>query len=189
MTKALPLLAWVSGLLLHFGYKGLTIAYSNLPACRLPGGVTCPESFWDFLLSQRCARGPVPASRFNAAAFYNPQKDRTGCIRYTESYCIDNDLEDFDNGFFEMTSADVQTLDPQQRQLLECCYEALECGGITLNQVANTMTGVYIGNFASDYESLAFKEPEKIEGMQVLGMGRTTVSNRVSYLYNLNGPR
>ncbi|EZF34624.1 hypothetical protein H101_01824 [Trichophyton interdigitale H6] len=27
------------------------------------------------------------------------------------------------------------------------------------------------------------------EGMQVLGMGRTTVSNRVSYLYNLNGPR
>ncbi|DAA79192.1 TPA_exp: Uncharacterized protein A8136_2977 [Trichophyton benhamiae CBS 112371] len=157
-------------------------------ACRLPGGVTCPESFWDFLLSQRCARGPVPASRFNAAAFYNPQKDRTGCIRYTESYCINNDLEDFDNGFFEMTSADVQTLDPQQRQLLECCYEALECGGITLNQVANTMTGVYIGNFASDYESLAFKEPEKIEGMQVLGMGRTTVSNRVSYLYNLNGP-
>ncbi|OAL61859.1 type I polyketide synthase [Trichophyton rubrum] len=67
-----------------------------------------------------------------------------------------------------MTSADVQTLDPQQRQLLECCYEALECGGIPLNQVANTMTGVYIGNFASDYESLAFKEPEKIQGMQVL---------------------
>lgn len=104
-------------------------------------------------------------------------------------YCIDNDLEDFDSSFFEMTSADVQTLDPQQRQLLECCYEALECGGIPLNQVANTMTGVYIGNFASDYESLAFKEPEKIQGMQVLGMGRTTVSNRVSYLYNLNGPR
>lgn len=148
--KVLPLLGWVSGLLPHFGYMGLTMGYSNIPACRLPGGVTCPESFWDFLLSQRCARGPVPASRFNAAAFYNPQKDRTGCIRYTESYCIDNDLEDFDNSFFEMTSADVQTLDPQQRQLLECCYEALECGGITLNQVANTMTGVYIGNFASD---------------------------------------
>ncbi|KAK2877267.1 Type I Iterative PKS [Arthroderma sp. PD_2] len=157
-------------------------------ACRLPGGVSCPDSFWDFLLSQRCARGPVPASRFNAEAFYNPQKDRTGCMRYTESYCIDNDLEAFDNGFFEVTVADVQTLDPQQRQLLECCYEALESGGVTLDQVANTMTGVYVGNFASDYESLAFKEPEKIEGMQVLGMGRTTVSNRVSYLYNLNGP-
>ncbi|EZF83399.1 hypothetical protein H110_05219 [Trichophyton rubrum MR1448] len=84
-----------------------------------------------------------------------------------------------------MTSADVQTLDPQQRQLLECCYEALECGGIPLNQVANTMTGVYIGNFASDYESLAFKEPEKIQGMQVLGMGRTTVSNRRQHEHGL----
>ncbi|CDM27304.1 Beta-ketoacyl synthase [Penicillium roqueforti FM164] len=51
------------------------------------------------------------------------------------------------------------------------------------------MTGVYVGNFASDYETLAFKEPESIEGVAILGMGRTTVSNRVSYMYNLHGPR
>ena len=140
-------------------------------------------------MSQELARGPFPSNRFNAAAFYNPQKGRPGNMRYTEGYCISNNLEDFDGGFFGMTASDILYLDPQQRQLLECCFECLESGGVTLEDVAGTMTGVYVGNFASDYETLAFKEPERIEGMAVLGMGRTTVSNRVSYMYNLHGPR
>ncbi|OQE84225.1 hypothetical protein PENNAL_c0027G02236 [Penicillium nalgiovense] len=109
-------------------------------------------------------------------------------MRYKEGYCISNKLEDFDGGFFGMSASDILCLDPQQRQLLECCFECLESGGITLEDVSSTMTGVYVGNFASDYETLAFKEPERIEGMAVLGMGRTTVSNRVSYMYNLHGP-
>ncbi|KAJ5258504.1 hypothetical protein N7524_010060 [Penicillium chrysogenum] len=159
------------------------------PACRLPGDVQDPQSFWDLLISQKLARGPFPGNRFNADAFYNPQKGRPGNMRYTEGYCISNKLEDFDGGFFGMTAPDILCLDPQQRQLLECCFECLESGGITLEDVSSTMTGVYVGNFASDYETLAFKEPERIEGMAVLGMGRTTVSNRVSYMYNLHGPR
>ncbi|KAF9888920.1 hypothetical protein FE257_008089 [Aspergillus nanangensis] len=160
----------------------------SLSACRLPGDVQDPKSFWDLLMSQKLARGPFPKNRFNADAFYNPQKGRPGNMRYTEGYCISNDLEAFDGGFFGMTASDILCLDPQQRQLLECCFESLEAGGITLEDIAGTMTGVYVGNFASDYETLAFKEPERIEGMAVLGMGRTTVSNRVSYMYNLHGP-
>ncbi|KAK1142207.1 hypothetical protein N8T08_008133 [Aspergillus melleus] len=50
------------------------------------------------------------------------------------------------------------------------------------------MSGVYVGNFASDYEILAFKESKRIEGMAVLGVRRTTVSNRVRYMHNLHGP-
>ncbi|OJJ45037.1 hypothetical protein ASPZODRAFT_160532 [Penicilliopsis zonata CBS 506.65] len=156
--------------------------------CRLPGDVQDPQSFWDLLLSQRLARAPFPPNRFNAAAFYNLQKGRPGTIRYNQGYCIANDLGHFDAGFFNINPSDVLSLDPQQRQLLECCFECLESGGVTLDDVSDTMTGVYIGNFACDYETLASKEPERIEGMAVLGMGRTTISNRVSYLYNLHGP-
>ncbi|KAL4909695.1 hypothetical protein BDW74DRAFT_186214 [Aspergillus multicolor] len=157
-------------------------------ACRLPGDVQDPQSFWDLLISQKLTRGPFPESRFNPTAFYNPQKGRPGNIRYTEGYCVSNDLEDFDAGFFNVNPTDALYLDPQQRQLLECCFECMESGGITLENVSGTETGVYVGSFASDYETLAFKEPERIEGMAVLGMGRTTISNRVSYMYNLHGP-
>ncbi|KAL4804624.1 hypothetical protein BDV18DRAFT_165984 [Aspergillus unguis] len=157
-------------------------------ACRLPGDVQDPQSFWDLLMSQKLTRAPFPKSRFNPTAFYNPQKGRPGNIRYTEGYTISNDLEDFDAGFFNVNATDAQFMDPQQRQLLECCFECLESGGVTLEDVSGTETGVYVGSFASDYETLAFKEPERIEGMAVLGMGRTTISNRVSYMYNLHGP-
>lgn len=184
--RVLLSLEWASLSLILLRYY---ILLTYRPACRLPGDVQDPKSFWDLLMSQKLARAPFPASRFNAAAFYNPQKGRPGNIRYTEGYCISNDLEDFDGGFFGMNAADILSLDPQQRQLLECCFECLESGGVTLEDVSDSMTGVYVGNFASDYETLAFKEPERIEGMAVLGMGRTTVSNRVSYMYNLHGPR
>lgn len=147
------------------------------------------QSFWDLLMSQKLTRAPFPESRFNPKAFYNPQKGRPGNIRYEEGYCISNDLEDFDAGFFNVNPTDAQFLDPQQRGLLECCFECMESGGITLEDVSGSTTGVYVGSFASDYETLAFKEPERIEGMAVLGMGRTTISNRVSYMYNLHGPR
>ncbi|KAL4917332.1 hypothetical protein BDW62DRAFT_201954, partial [Aspergillus aurantiobrunneus] len=136
----------------------------------------------------KLTRAPFPESRFNPKAFYNPQKGRPGNIRYEEGYCISNDLEDFDAGFFNVNPTDAQFLDPQQRGLLECCFECMESGGITLEDVSGSTTGVYVGSFASDYETLAFKEPERIEGMAVLGMGRTTISNRVSYMYNLHGP-
>ncbi|KAE8351834.1 hypothetical protein BDV28DRAFT_12725 [Aspergillus coremiiformis] len=121
-------------------------------------------------MSQKFARGPFPSNRFNAEAFYNLQEGRPGNMRYAEGYCISNDLEAFDGGFFGMNGSDILSLDPQQRQLLECCFECLESGGVTLEHVSGTMTGVNVGNFASDYETLAFKEPERIEGMAVLGM-------------------
>jgi hypothetical protein len=38
-------------------------------------------------------------------------------------------VEDFDAGFFGMSSADADMLDPQQRLLLECAWEALERAG------------------------------------------------------------
>jgi len=38
--------------------------------CRLPGGATNPEKFWDLLINQTDAWTEIPKERFNASGFY-----------------------------------------------------------------------------------------------------------------------
>ncbi|OOK81799.1 beta-ketoacyl synthase, N-terminal domain protein [Mycobacterium kansasii] len=40
--------------------------------CRFPGDATDPDSFWDLLIEGRNAISRVPADRWDADAFYDP---------------------------------------------------------------------------------------------------------------------
>src|SRR6185312_14922033 len=40
--------------------------------CRFPGGVTSPEQFWQLLQDGRAAISEIPATRWESAAFYDP---------------------------------------------------------------------------------------------------------------------
>lgn len=44
--------------------------------CRFPGDVTGPDSFWDLLIDGRNAISRVPADRWDADAFYDPEIGR-----------------------------------------------------------------------------------------------------------------
>lgn len=49
-------------------------------ALRLPGGVTSPEDFWNFLIEKRDARSRIPESRYNIAA-YHSKTGKPGTIK------------------------------------------------------------------------------------------------------------
>jgi acyl transferase domain-containing protein len=79
-------------------------------------------------------------------------------------------------------------MDPQQRLMLEVAYEAFENAGITMDALWGSNTGVYVGQWASDYHEIATRDIERPPLYLVTGTGPAITSNRVSYVFNLRGP-
>lgn len=80
-------------------------------------------------------------------------------------------------------------MDPQQRQLLEIAYECLESAGVTLEKASGSSTACFVGNFTSDYARIRERDPEANPPYALTGESITMLSNRLSYIFNLKGPR
>lgn len=93
------------------------------------------------LLEKRKCYSEPPKSRFNIDGFHT-KKSRPGGLKPRGAYFISDTTFDFDPPFFGITKPEAEAMDPQQRKLLECVYEAYENGGIPLEQVSGTNTGV-----------------------------------------------
>lgn len=47
--------------------------------------------------------------------------------------------------FFGIPEVEADSMDPQQKLLLQCTYRALEDAGIALENISESRTGVYLG--------------------------------------------
>jgi acyl transferase domain-containing protein len=148
-------------------------------ACRFPGGVTSPEDLWDLVLNGVDAISEFPSDRFwDVERIYDPERGKVG-----KTYCRHGgflrDAGDFDPEFFRMSEEEARYTDPQQRILLETCWEALERAGIDPAGLKGSPTGVYAGIMFHDY-ALAQKIPVTYAGSMVV--------SGVSYALGLEGP-
>lgn len=157
-------------------------------ACRLPGDVKDPIEFWEMCARLRNGWSEIPASRFNAASFYHPNPGKLGAFNPTGGSFMQQDLALFDAPFFKISSQEAQSLDPQQRILLECAYEALENGGVAKEAVSGGNVGVFIGSSFADYELNNLRDTDNIPMYQSTGNCPATLSNRISYFFDLKGP-
>ncbi|KAH8693388.1 hypothetical protein GQ44DRAFT_695216 [Phaeosphaeriaceae sp. PMI808] len=156
-------------------------------ACRLPGGIHSPSELWSFLHAGWDARGPVLSSRYNISAFHSPDK-KPGSVIAQQGYFLDstNDLAALDTSFFSMSRSEVETLDPQQRMLLEVTHEALDDAGETGWKGSNI--GVYVGSYGQDWYDVSVRDTQAHGIYQILGPHDFMVSNRISHELDLHGP-
>ncbi|OJJ07905.1 hypothetical protein ASPVEDRAFT_89138 [Aspergillus versicolor CBS 583.65] len=153
---------------------------------RLPGKVRTSEEFWDLLMSQRDCSSEVPSSRYNIDAFYHPSKPQS--VRTRRGYFLDDEyMQGSDRTFFPpMPGSADGDLDPQQMQLLEVAWECMENAGQTKWQ--GKKIGCYVGVFGEDWHELTAKEPQHVSRVHAFANGGYTLSNRVSYEFDLKGP-
>jgi acyl transferase domain-containing protein len=153
---------------------------------RLPGGISNGENFWELLRNGIDARSPIPETRYNVGGFDDSLGGKDA-IRVKHGYFLDHDLSSLDTSFFTLTKSELERADPQQRLLLEVTRECLEDAG-ELNYRGHVV-GCYVGTFGDDWLFMSAKESHQGGGYTVTGHGDLMLANRVSYEYDLRGPR
>ncbi len=157
--------------------------------CRFPGGATDPERFWNLLAQGGDAVAEIPADRFDLDTWWSADPEAAGRL-YVRDAALLGDVRGFDPAFFSITPAEAESLDPQQRMLLEVSWEALEDARIDARRLAGSKTGIFIGLSNYDYiqAHVHSGDPERITAYSGSGVMFSTAAGRLSYFYDLRGP-
>lgn len=157
-------------------------------ACRFPGGCDTPEAYWEFLKEGKGAVIDIPPDRWDNNEYYDAIHGTPGKIYIKKANFLQKDISEFDAKFFKISPAEANAMDPQQRQLLEVSWEALENAGENPAELVGSKTGVFIGiNSSCEYAMLP-RDNVKIN--KYIGTGTTSsiASGRISYVFGFNGP-
>ncbi|PLB49030.1 polyketide synthase [Aspergillus steynii IBT 23096] len=157
-------------------------------SCRLPGTATDPPALWNMLVEGRTAWTPVSDRRFHMDGFRDPSGTKANTTNTGGGHFLQEDIAGFDAEFFGIAPVEATAMDPQQRLLLEIAYEAFENAGISLEAAWGSSTGVYVGQWASDYHEIQTRDIQRPPKYLVTGTGPAIASNRISYFFNLRGP-
>ena len=158
-------------------------------ACRLPGGVESPESFWELLVKGVDATSEVPPDRWDAESLHDPDPQAKGKMRTRRGGFL-KDVDRFDARFFGISPREAESMDPQQRLILEVSWEALERAGYAVERGRRERVGVFVGVMNNDYGQLAL-DSVGLEGIDPYFIGakaNCAISGRLSYLFGFQGP-
>ncbi|AOK31794.1 hypothetical protein AQ611_19950 [Burkholderia singularis] len=161
-------------------------------AGRYPGARDMDE-FWARLSGGCDMIREIPPERWDHARFYDPERNKIGKTYCRHGGFID-DVDKFDPLFFGISPREAVGMEPQERLFVECAYEAMQDAGYTRASLPGAPgggkgrhVGVFVGVMYEEYplfgaESAARGQPFAVPGHPA------SIANRVSYLFNLQGP-
>nr|QZS37281.1 non-reducing polyketide synthase [Talaromyces sp.] len=157
-------------------------------SCRLPGGATNTEKFWELLEQGLDVSRRVPADRFDIDTHFDPTgKDLNKSM--TQYGCFIDEPGLFDAPFFNMSPREAQVVDPQMRLALVTAYEALERAGYVGNRTTSTQLqriGTFYGQAADDYREV--NQGQEVSTYYIPGGCRAFGPGRINYFFKFSGP-
>jgi acyl transferase domain-containing protein/NADPH:quinone reductase-like Zn-dependent oxidoreductase len=158
--------------------------------CRLPGGGDNPEKFWELLRTGTDTTSRVPAERWDAGRYHDPELKAPGRSITDRGAFLTCPIDTFDAPFFNISGKESRSLDPQQRLLLEVGWEAFEDACMDTEALKGSRTGVYIGIGNIDYVEAhrCSGDPSRIDPYSLTGSCLATAGGRLSYFFGFEGP-
>lgn len=141
------------------------------------------EQFWQNLVEGRDCTSAIPEQRWPIDRYYNPD-NLLGGGSYTKVGGFINDVDAFDNVFFNITPLDAERMDPQERLFLQNTYNAMLDAGYSKADLGGTDTGVFVGVMNNGY---AWHTPISISDAKPTSLF-WSIANRTSYFFDWKGP-
>ncbi|MBP1177198.1 polyketide synthase PksN [Paenibacillus sp. PvR133] len=150
------------------------------------------NEYWENLKAGKDCVTEIPRERWTMEGFFHP--DSQEAVANGKSYSkwggFIEGFADFDPRFFNIAPREALGMDPQERLFIEACWEALEDAGYTREQLAvrhNSRVGVFAGITKTGFDLYGLDLWRK--GTQIYPhTSFSSVANRISYLFNLQGP-
>ena len=156
-------------------------------SCRLPGGIDSPDRLWEAVLRGDDLITEIPADRWNADEYYDPEPGVPGRSVSRWGGFLD-DIAGFDPEFFGIGEREATAMDPQHRLLLQTAWEAVEHAGVEPTALTGSLTGVFVGLAHADYSFVTGQADALEDPYGFTGLPFSMGSGRISYAMGLHGP-
>ncbi|MBG9944735.1 SDR family NAD(P)-dependent oxidoreductase [Brevibacillus formosus] len=131
------------------------------------------REFWTRLKEGKNCITEVPKDRWNWQEFFSEEKGKRGYM-YTKWGGFIEDMDKFDPLFFQISPNEAEQMDPQERLFLQTAYASMEDAGYTPATLGESRKiGVFVGVMNGNYPA---------------GTSYWSIANRLSYLFNFQGP-
>lgn len=117
---------------------------------------------------------------------YSRARLRNTTVPTQAAYQIAGYLEDidlFDNAFFNISTGEAEQMDPQHRLILEEVHHCLENSGYPIDYFGSTNTSVYVGHTVSHY----YRHAEQFAPTLITGNLSAAMAGRISRVFRLRG--
>jgi acyl transferase domain-containing protein/acyl carrier protein/2-polyprenyl-3-methyl-5-hydroxy-6-metoxy-1,4-benzoquinol methylase len=152
------------------------------------------SEFWENLKSGKDSITEIPADRWDLTDFYDEEKGKAG-KSYSKWGGFIDQIDHFDPLFFNISAREAELMDPQARLFLQTAWETFEDAGYPKKKLeggrdknaTQPQIGVYVGVMYEEYPLFGAEENAKGNFVNP-GGSISSIANRVSYFFNLNGP-
>ncbi len=150
------------------------------------------EDYWQNLKNGKDCIVEISKDRWSLDGFFNSHQEEA--IAQGKSYSkwggFIEGFAEFDPLFFGISPKETMNLDPQERIFLQSCWELFEDAGYSKESLAAKFkgkVGIFVGITKTGF-ALYGPELWKDNELTFPHTSFSSVANRVSYFFNLNGP-